>query len=68
MIAEVTAFDANQDTAEVLGARRTTDAQQVLGARRGQTGDVDMSSNYMILFSALAGLLLMLAGKRRNRG
>ena len=68
VIAEVTAFNADQDTAEVLGARRTTDAQQVLGARRGQTGDVDMSSNYMILCAALAGLMLILAGKRRNRG
>ena len=66
VIAEVTAFNADQDTAEVLGARRTTDAQQVLGARRGQTGDVDMSSNYMILCAALAGLMLILAGKRRR--
>ena len=68
MIAEVTAFGADQDTAEVLGARRATDTAQVIGARRGQTGDVDMSSNYTVLFAALAGLLLMLAGKRRNRG
>jgi len=57
---------------EVLGVRRSTEpvvssaTAQVLGSRRAQTGDKDMTMNYVILIMALILLTAMVVLQKRE--